>query len=94
MAAYRRHREDLAHYFRLFYHIVKFVDESPVDPKAIYIRLIRATRSNSEMVLIGLDCMHGGGQSKLRPLVERYALLHNIAEASIGRWGMLDALGA
>lgn len=94
MAGYRRHREDLAHYFRLFYHIVKFVHEAPVDPKAIYIRLIRATLSNSEMELIGLDCMYGGGKSKLRPLVERYALLHNIAEASINRWNMLDGLGA
>jgi hypothetical protein len=92
-ALYRSHREDLAHYFRLFYHIVKFISESPVQPKKIYVRLVRATLSNSEMVLIALDCMYGGGKLKLRPLIEEYELLHNISQPAIDRWRMSDFLG-
>jgi hypothetical protein len=91
-ALYRSHREDLAHYFRLFYHIVKFIKESSVQPKKIYVRLVRATLSNSEMVLIALDCMYGGGKLKLRPLIEEYELLHNISQPAIDRWRMLDYL--
>jgi hypothetical protein len=94
MRYYNTHRDDLAHYFRLFYHIVKYVDESTVERKKIYIRLIRATLSNAEMSLIALDCMYGGGRGKLKPLVEKYQILHNISQASITRWGMLGPIGA
>ena len=77
--SYNRHRDDLAHYFRLLYHIVLFIEDSSVENKKTYIRILRATLSNSEIVLLGLNCMFGGGRIKFKPLVEKYALLHNIS---------------
>jgi hypothetical protein len=88
--AYVRLRDDLAHYFRLFYHILRFIDTSLVEEKMLYVRLLRATLSDAEIVLIGLNCMYGGG-SKLKPLVERYRILHNISATSANAWRMCDA---
>jgi hypothetical protein len=89
--AYASYRDKLSHYFRLFYHLVKFVDEASVGDKRLYFRLVRGTLSDTEMVLIGLDCMYGGGRKKLKTLVERHGLLHNVSETSIEEWGMAGA---
>ena len=79
--AYRKHRDDLGHYFRLIYQIVRFIDESSVIDKQFYARLLRANLSNAEMVLLGLNCVYGGGNPKFKKLVEKYALLHNISSS-------------
>ena len=76
---YARLQDDLGHYFRLFYQIVRFIDESSVADRMLYVRMLRATLSNTEIVFIALNCMFGGGQRKLKPLVEKYALLHNVS---------------
>ena len=87
-SAYTRFKDDLAHYFRLFYHILRFVDESPIKNKMLYVRLLRATLSDAEIVLIALNCMHGGG-AKLKPLVEKYAILHNVSLSSARTWHII-----
>lgn len=76
---YIRYRDDLAHYFRLVYHILKYIKQTNDIDKMLYVRLLRATLSNAEIVLIALNCMYGGGRQKLKPLVEEFALLHNIS---------------
>jgi Putative phage abortive infection protein len=83
---YADYRDDLGHYFRTFYHIARFIDESDIQNKMTYIRLLRATLSNAEIVLIGLNCIHGGGEAKLKPLVEKYALLHNVSSQFAEKW--------
>jgi hypothetical protein len=83
---YASYRDDLGHYFRTFYHIVRFINESDIKDKMTYVRLLRATLSNAEIVLIGLNCLHGGGKTKLKPLVEKYALLHNISSEFAEKW--------
>ncbi|WP_404419384.1 putative phage abortive infection protein [Brevundimonas vesicularis] len=76
---YEKWRDELGHYFRLTYHIVRFADVN-FDPwKAYqYIRLLRAQLSNSEQILIALTCAYGEGRSTFKGWVENYALLHNI----------------
>lgn len=85
---YLRFRDDLAHYFRLFYHILKFIDDSRVPSKKTYTRILRATLSNAEIVLIALNCMYGGGRPKLKKLVEKYSMLHNISSGDFSLWRM------
>lgn len=77
---YEKYKNDLGHYFRFLYHVVKFVDQSQVDDKYFYIQIIRATLSESELVLIGANCCYGEGVGKFKELVEKYALLHNLSE--------------
>jgi Putative phage abortive infection protein len=90
---YRAYQNDLGHYFRLFYHIVRFVDEAPIDDKMKYIRIFRSLLSNTEMVMIGLNCCYGEGNAKLRPLVEKYALLHNISAERAKQFGIVTVMG-
>jgi hypothetical protein len=56
---------------------VRFVDESAIVDKMLYIRMLRATLSNPEIVLLALNAWHGN-YPKMRVFIERYALLHNI----------------
>jgi hypothetical protein len=75
----RSYRNDLNHYFRFLYHTIQFVDSSDFIDRYFYVRLIRASLSDSELVLIALNCAHGEGFDKFKPLIEKYALLHNVS---------------
>ena len=85
---YDEYRDSLAHYFRIFYHILKFVHNSNVEDKQFYANLLRATLSEPELVIIALNCMYGGGRRKLTPLMEKYAMLHNISSGAAKSWQM------
>lgn len=84
------YRNDLNHYFRFMYHVVKFIDESPIDNKYFYVRLLRALLSESELVLLAVNCAHGDGREKFKRLLEKYAFLHNVSPGAKREWG-LDA---
>lgn len=71
---------DLFHYFRFLYHLVNFVHESEGIDKYFYVRLVRSLLSDAEISLLALNCMYGEGEDKFKPLVEEYALLHNISD--------------
>ncbi len=88
---YRENQDELGHYFRLFYHIVKYIDSSEIEDKLLYSRILRATLSSAEIVVIALNCLHGGGKIKLKPLVEKYAMLHNISKADAISWRILGS---
>lgn len=88
------YQNDLNHYFRFLYHIIKFVDESEILEKYFYVRLVRAHLSESEMILIALNCAYGEGREKFSILVEKYALIHNISESAKDRWKLDEVLGA
>lgn len=88
MSQYMKFRDDLAHYFRLFYHILKLIDDSGLENRKTYSRILRATLSNAEITIIALNCMHGGGRPKLKILVEKYAMLHNISSKDFKSWRM------
>jgi len=80
------YENDLNHYFRFLYHIINYVDKSDQSDKYFYVRLIRSSLSESELILIGLNCAYGEGAEKFRPLVEKYALLHNISMRARQNW--------
>jgi hypothetical protein len=49
-------RSDLSHYFRTFYHIIKFIDNSTINNKLQYIAIARAQLSSFEQVLLFYNC--------------------------------------
>lgn len=69
------------HYFRLLYRILKFVDESKViadfDEKYEYTAMLRALLSRYELIWLYYNGLSYGAQ-KLKPLIERYAMLNNL----------------
>lgn len=70
------------HYFRLLYRILKFVKESPLitdfDQEYDYTSILRAILSRYELVWLYYDGLSEYGRDKLKPLIERYAMLKNL----------------
>lgn len=87
------YRELLDHYFRHLYTILRFVDETDVfvpigdekqddnfewKQKYHYTTIVRATLSRYEMLILYYNGLSEFGREKLKPLIEKYALLDNI----------------
>ena len=83
----------LDHYFRHFYTILSFIDKSSdidkfsnqsekerIDTKYKYTRILRATLSRYEMVLLYYNGLSIFGKEKLKPLIEKYSMLNNLNE--------------
>ena len=78
---YRNRQSSLGHYFRTFYHLLKFIDSAPVlktyDDKRRYVNLARAQLSAYELILI----FYNGIQpvaANFRKLVEEFGLLEHL----------------
>lgn len=91
----------LPNLYRFTYHIITFAQRqfsllSPSekmtkdDPAYQYVRLLRAQMSNEELLLLALNCAFGRGKEKFKPLVERYALLHNMSPNDVAAFRLND----
>lgn len=72
------HQHIVGHYFRNIYTIVKFIDDSEIEEKYTYIKILRAQLSSPELALLFFNCLHSAGSKKFKPLVEQYGLLENM----------------
>lgn len=72
------------HYFRLLYRILKFVKDTPLisefDDEYEYTSMLRAILSRYELVWLYYNGLSEYGCEKLKPLIERYAMLKNLRE--------------
>ena len=70
------------HYFRFLYRILKFVETSPLvtdfDEEYEYTCMLRAMLSRYELVWLYYNGLSNYGNAKLKPLIERYAMLKNL----------------
>ena len=69
------------HYFRFLYRILKFVETSPLvtdfEEEYEYTCMLRAMLSRYELVWLYYNGL-SYGKDKLKPLIERYAMLNNL----------------
>lgn len=72
------------HYFRLLYRILKFVRDTPLittfDDEYEYTSMLRAILSRYELVWLYYNGLSEYGSEKLKPLIERYAMLKSLRE--------------
>ena len=72
------------HYFRLLYRILKFVKDTPLitefDDEYEYTSMLRAILSRYELAWLYYNGLSEYGCEKLKPLIERYAMLKNLRE--------------
>ena len=70
------------HYFRFLYRILKFVQTSPLvtefNEEYEYTSMLRAMLSRYELVWLYYNGLSNYGNEKLKPLIERYAMLKNL----------------
>jgi hypothetical protein len=71
------HHQQLHHYFRNLYHVIKFVKDSPVENKRRYTSLVRAQLSSLELVLLFYNCLSPIGKG-FKPLIEEFGLLEHL----------------
>jgi hypothetical protein len=76
---YANHQEDLGHYFRTLYHLIKFVKFSNFEykEKRRYTSLVRAQLSAYELGLLFYNCLSRYGKG-FKPLVEEFGLLEHL----------------
>jgi hypothetical protein len=84
-------KNDLNHYFRLLYHVVRYVSREDLEEEYFYIQILRAMLTDAELCLIGINCIYGEGREKFKVLIEKYALLHNLSEEEKGYWKLRDS---
>jgi hypothetical protein len=74
----------LGHYFRNFYHLVKYVDEAErVLDKEKYTSLARAQLSKNEHTALFYNGIGRVGRQRFKKLIEKYHLLENLDVAAI-----------
>jgi len=73
----------VGHYFRTLYNIVKFIATSEVENKQMYMNILRAQLSSSELTLLFYNCISKYGSDKFRPLIEQFGLLENMDFSSL-----------
>lgn len=73
----------LDHYFRYFYRILKFIDDTELidsQQKYYYASIFRAQLSRYELLMIYYNGLSKFGREKLKPLLEKYCVFKNLAE--------------
>ncbi|MFS8183872.1 putative phage abortive infection protein [Pseudovibrio denitrificans] len=75
---YKENRNDLGHYFRSLYNILRFISESGREDKFDYARIVRAQLSDYELAINCLNCLSEHGVEKMKPLVEEFSILDNL----------------
>lgn len=78
MAFYGFEQDEIGHYFRNLYNIIKFVDQSDIENKKLYINILRAQLSTYELALLFYNCLSPLGSIKFKPFIEKYALLKGV----------------
>jgi hypothetical protein len=71
------YEEEIGHYFRSLYNIIKFVHYSDVENKKFYTNIVRAQLSGNELLVIFYNGIYFS-DSKFVPLIEQYALLKHL----------------
>lgn len=77
---YENYGNQLGHYFRTIYNIIKIIDNSTLSyaEKKVYTNIIRSQLSKFELGLLVYNCLSNYGKEKLLPLVIKYDMLKHI----------------
>jgi len=84
---YRNYDTELNHYFRNFYHILKYIDKSKIisqKKKFFYSKILRAQLSQNELHVIMFNGMHSKyGYPKAYKLYRKYDITDNLNSDAI-----------
>ncbi len=81
-ALLKDYEDQLGHYYRNLYRIVKFIDESDIDDKNVYIEIIKAQLSSYELALLLYYGLSSSGTDFLH-YIKNYNLLENLSKNRI-----------
>ena len=78
-AFWEKRQQDLSHYFRYLYNVLRFVFEyeDDIGDRFKYIKLLRAQLSDFELLVLFYTALHENGKNYVR-YIEEYALFDNL----------------
>ena len=81
MTAFQAESDQLGHYFRSLYHLLKYIKEHcpKEDNKKMYFDLVQAQMNTDEQYLTCINVISNLGWRKLRPLLNDSSFLENLA---------------
>lgn len=74
---FNKEHNHLPHYFRFLYNAIKMIEDGPYAAK--YIKVLRASISNQELLILFYNCAISPHGKNFRHLAERYALFDNMS---------------
>ena len=75
---YEDYKDDLGHFFRQLYHIIRYIDEVGDEEKERFIKIVRASLTNAQLLLLAYNVIAGEGRIKFSRYIAQYSLLHNL----------------
>jgi len=73
--------DQLGHYFRNLYQIVKLIESSQIENKKFYTNIIRAQLSSNELYLLFYNGLSSFGHEKFFPLLVKYEFFEHLPVA-------------
>ncbi len=83
---YKNHVEQLGHYFRHLYHLIKFIDSNCVANPKSYVDIVQAQMTTDELYLSAINGISHFGRKRFLPLLDKYRFFENlmIEESDVG----------
>lgn len=75
---YEDYKDDLGHFFRQLYHIFRYIDEIGDEEKHRFVKIVRASLTNAQLLLLAYNVIAGEGRIKFARYISEYSLLHNL----------------
>ena len=75
---YEDYKDDLGHFFRQLYHIFRYIDEVGDDEKERFVKIVRASLTNAQLLLLSYNVIAGEGRVKFARYISKYSILHNL----------------
>lgn len=74
-------------FFDNYITFVKYIDESDDDERERFLKIVRASLTNAQLLLIAYNVIAGEGRVKFAHLITRHSFLHNLGfeEDDLGR---------
>ncbi len=82
---------EIGHYLRRLYSIIKFIDQTDVIDKRFYTNLVRGQISSYELAILFYNCLSDVGNEKFKPLIEKYTLLKALPKSLIHQFKDLES---
>ena len=77
--AFGAESDQLGHYFRSLYHLLKYIDTHCKSDKKMYFDLVQAQMNTDELYLTCINGISNYGRKNMRPLLNEYSFLENLA---------------
>lgn len=75
---FNNHIEQLSHYYRHLYHIIKFIDTHCPQNAQVYIDIVQAQMTTDELYLTAINGISNFGRKRFLPLLDKYHFFENL----------------